>query len=63
VGAVEESVAEAQHAIEALRFEAARGPSETNHLALLGVGEAFKDSANLTEAEVSENVTKDHTND
>lgn len=60
---MEESVAEAQHAVEALSFGAARGPSETNHLALLGVGEAFKDSANLTEAEVLENVTKDHTND
>jgi len=60
---VEESVAEDQHPVEDLSFGAARGPSETNHLALLGVGEALEDSANLTEAEVLENVAKDHTND
>ena len=51
MGAVEESVAEAQHAVEALSFGAARGPSETNHLALLGLGEALAVERSLLEVD------------
>lgn len=60
---VEESIAQPQHVEEGLHLGAARGPGETNHLALLSFGEALEDSADLAEAEVAENVPENHAND